>query len=242
MLKKKKSKLLNFVSVCYKIRDILLNKIYQFPGKVVSIKSKITIYSLLFSSLLMFDTYASQNHFNTDEQLKVKAAFILNLARFVEWPESVNYNGHKDVVVCFYQYDFLKRATNTLLDKKINKKPIKIKIVNEFRVTEDCKVILIPVSALSLFVKHNDFKVLQNKITITDLSSDDINNRVDDKSGFSLENKVIFRLKREKLRLRFEVNKIASERLGIKIGSELLKLGILVQDQELEQDSHEQRD
>ena len=81
---------------------------------------------------------------------------------------------------------------------------------------------LIPVPVLSQFLSNNDFDNLHERITITDLSNGD---------EVSLENKIIFRLKREKSRLRFEVNKIASERLGLIIGSELLKLGILVEDQ-----------
>ncbi len=92
-------------------------------------------------------------------------------------------------------------------------------------------MVLIPESTISLFVKYNNYKNLHKKITITDLSSDNIENR-DRKSQYSLENKIIFRLKRKKSRLRFEVNKIASKRLGIDIGSELLKLGILVKDED----------
>lgn len=203
------------------------------------------ILTLMFASILISNSYAYQSnnkYSSTDEQLKVKAAFILNLARFVEWPDEQKENIKKEVVVCFYQYNFLKDSVATILDKKINNKPIRIKTIIDLTVNEQCKVILIPASALSLFINYNDTKNLYNKITITDLSSDDIDDSLEEgwnkDNNNSLENKIIFRLKREKLRLRFEVNKIASERLGIKIGSELLKLGILVEDKE----SHIQRE
>lgn len=199
------------------------------------------ILSLMFSSILISNSYAYQTnnkHASADEQLKVKAAFVLNLARFVEWPNEQKENARKEVVVCFYQYNFLKDSVATIMDKKIDNKPIRIKTIIDLTVDEQCKVILIPASAVSLFTNYNDTKNLYNRITIADLSSDDIDEDWSKDNNNSLENKIIFRLKREKLRLRFEVNKIASERLGIKIGSELLKLGILVEDQE----SHIQRE
>ena len=199
-------------------------RINLFAGHAVLI-----VLSFVVTSLCMLNSYAYHKpsheheriaHYN--EQLKVKAAFILNLARFVEWPRKPDGKEKKDVVICFYQYNFLKKSVDTILNKKINNKPVTIKIIKELKIQERCEVVLIPVPVLAQFLSNNDFDNLHERITITDLSNGD---------EVSLENKIIFRLKREKSRLRFEVNKIASERLGIIIGSELLKLGILVEDQ-----------
>lgn len=184
----------------------------------------------------MSDVYAFQKN-RVNEQLKVKAAFVLNLARFIEWPEETTGEEKEDVVLCFYQYNFLKESINSILDKKINNKPIKIKVIKELKLKGRCDVVLIPESAISLFVNYNDFDDLQKKITITDLSHGDVEYKSNQSHEYFLENKIIFRLTREKSRLRFEVNKTASERLGVIIGSELLKLGILVKDQE----SHSKR-
>ncbi len=195
--------------------------------------------SLFFVSLSFFlisDAYAFQKN-RVNEQLKVKAAFVLNLARFIEWPEETTGEEKEDVVLCFYQYNFLKESINSILDKKINNKPIKIKVIKELKLKGRCDVVLIPESTISLFVNYNDFDDLQKKITITDLSHGDIGYNSKQSHDHFLENKIIFRLTREKSRLRFEVNKTASERLGIVIGSELLKLGILVKDQ----DGHSKR-
>lgn len=99
---------------------------------------------------------------------------------------------------------------------------------------ERCEMVLIPASALSMFVKYNNFEDLHEKITITDLSSDDREHPLDQalENEYLLENKIIFRLKRKKSRLHFEINKISYERPGIHIGSELLKLGVLVKVQD----------
>lgn len=219
------------------IKGLLLNRQNSILIRFLSGGKHFVILSLLLFLVLFSHSYALHNNKNssTDEQLKVKAAFILNLARFVEWPGSTKNDAENEIVVCFYQYNFLKESVATILDKKIDNRPIQIKIVHELMVNEPCKVLLIPADTLPLFIEYNDSKNLYQKITITDLSGDDIDERADELwnngNKTSLENKIIFRLKREKLRLRFEVNKIASEKLGINIGSELLKLGILVEDQ-----------
>jgi hypothetical protein len=206
----------------------LKTRIYLFAGHIVLIVLSFVVTSLCVLNSHAYhqpshDRTADYNEQMKNEQLKVKAAFILNLARFVEWPKEPEGTEKKDVVICFYQYNFLQTFIDTILNKKINNKPISIKIITELKIQGRCEVVLIPAPVLSQFLSNNDFDNLHERITITDLSN------VDESS---LENKIIFRLKREKSRLRFEVNKIASERLGINIGSELLKLGILVEDQD----------
>ena len=207
--------------------------IHKCPGKFV-VTEPIFIISVILSFFLFLSSVHAYNKDNTNEQLKVKAAFILNLARFVEWPNVSKDNEKQNVTICFYQYNFLKESIDTILNKKINNKPVKIKIVKELSLKESCEVVLIPASALSMFVKYNNFENLHERITITDLSSDDSEHSLDQalENEYLLENKIIFRLKRRKSRLHFEINKIASERLGINIGSELLKLGVLVKDQD----------
>ena len=175
--------------------------------------------------MLFSASIANAQNDNESELLKVKAAFILNLARFVEWPEDSSSQEFQDVVLCFYQDNFLKQSVETIRNKKIHNKKIKIKTIKELKISERCEIVLISVDYLAVFLQFNDLKNLQNRITITDLSS-----RVF--YDGSLDNKVIFRLKRDFSRLRFEVNQTAAKRLGIVIGSELLKLGIPVKDKE----------
>lgn len=175
---------------------------------------------------------ALQTH-ATDEQLKVKAAFVLNLTRFVKWPEESGRKKARDVMICFYQYNFLEQAIDTIRNKKIQNKTIHFKLIQSLKITERCDVVLVPATAIEDFLHYNEYSDLQNRITITDLSSELSH-------VSSLENKIIFRLKREQARLRFEVNKKAAEYLGITIGSELLKLGIMVNDTENDKKLDEQ--
>ncbi len=206
---------------------------YKCPGKY-SVTDYVFIIPAMLSCFLVISSAHAYHKDSTDEQLRVKAAFILNLARFVEWPNVSKDKEKQNVIICFYQYNFLKESIDTILNKKINNKPIKIKTINELSLKERCDVVLIPASALFMFVKYNNFENLHEKITITDLSSDDRDHSLEQalENEYLLENKIIFRLKRKKSRLHFEINKIASERLGIHIGSELLKLGVLVKDQD----------
>jgi len=216
------------------VNTISENK-YRLLVNVFRINNIIIIIIFISSLLLLSNSDAYQD---SNEQLKVKAAFVLNLARFIEWPdkfeekEKPEGKEKEETIICFYQYNFLKKAIDTIRYKKINNKPIKIKRIRALTIKDRCEIVLIPASTLSVFVKYNNFDDLQQKITITDLSNDEIRHKSDQNTEASLENKIIFRLIRKDSRLRFEVNKIASERLGINIGSELLKLGILISDQD----------
>ena len=217
-----------------KVRSNTGSKYYDKCTAKFSVTDSVFIIPAMLSFFLVVSSVHAYHKNNTNEQLKVKAAFILNLARFVEWPKVTKDKERQNVIICFYQYNFLKESIDTILNKKINNKVIKIKIITELSLKERCEVVLIPASALFMFVKYNNFENLHEKITITDLSSDDREHPLDQalESEYLLENKIIFRLKRNKSRLHFEINKIASERLGIHIGSELLKLGVLVKDQD----------
>jgi hypothetical protein len=175
--------------------------------------------------LLLFSmTFVQASQIQDDEEiLKVKAAFILNLVRFVQWPWDNRQKSNKALTLCFYQNNFLHQAIETIRHKKVHKKAILLKTIKNSTITERCDVILVPPELLVTFVKNHQVDDLFKSITITDLSQE-----VDNLQ--SLENKVIFRLKRDDTRLRFEVNKTAANLLGVEIGSELLKLGIIVSD------------
>ena len=74
---------------------------YKFPGKFF-----INDYVLILSFFLVISSAHAYHKDSTDEQLRVKAAFILNLARFVEWPNVSKDKEKQNVIICFYQYNF----------------------------------------------------------------------------------------------------------------------------------------
>ncbi len=156
-----------------------------------------------------------------ERQLKVKAAFIRNLVRFSQWQKTSGFRNKQVIEICLYKVNFLYDGLDTLTGKRLKLRKVKSRVVNSDRITDACDVILIPASSLQHFLDFNDADNLKNRITITDLTDTPVRFK-------TLENKVIFRLIRSKLKLRFEVNKTAAQRLNIRIGSELLKLGNII--------------
>ncbi len=156
-----------------------------------------------------------------ERQLKVKAAFIRNLVRFSQWQKTSGFRNKQVIEICLYKVNFLYDGLDTLTGKRLKLRKVKSRVVNSDRITDACDVILIPASSLQHFLDFNDADNLKNRITITDLTDTSVRFK-------TLENKVIFRLIRSKLKLRFEVNKTAAQRLNIRIGSELLKLGNII--------------
>ncbi len=177
---------------------------------------------MLVSVLLCLTINAYSEHLlDSERQLKVKAAFVINLVRFSQWRSKNKVQKRKTIDLCLYQYNLLHNSLDSIVGKKIKYREIRSKIIKTFRIPEQCDIILIPPMALKEFLEFNTTENLQNSITITDLSQNSpiIN---------SLENKIIFRLIRENSRLSFEVNKTAADKLNIGIGSELMKLGKIV--------------
>ena len=177
---------------------------------------------MLAGVLLCLTLNAHVDHRSENKrQLKVKAAFILNLIRFSQWNSIDKTQKNAPVNLCLYQYNFLYNSLDSIIGKKIKHRKIHSKVIKTFRISEQCDIIIIPPMVLKDFLEFNNVENLQNSITITDLSNKH-------PAVNSLENKVIFRLIRENSRLSFEVNKTAASKLNIGIGSELLKLGKII--------------
>ena len=187
-----------------------------------SIRFKLITLILLLSYLLPDASLAAMSDWK-EQQNQVKAAVIFNLARFVKWNQALQ---EKDIQICLYQENFLGSSVDAIEDKTLHNKNVRVRVVKATVIDQRCEVIVIPESFLEKFLKHHDSKLIKNHLTITDLS-----NRPSDEMINTLQNKIIFRLRRDDVRLIFEVNTRASEKLEITIGSEVLKLGRIIEDE-----------
>ncbi len=187
-------------------------------GLLKHVLSMVLVFVLFDLSVVVYaDTHSAEYEL----QLKVKAAFIRNLVRFSQWQKTSGFRNKQVIEICLYQKNFLYDGLETLTGKRLKFRKVQSRVIKSDRITELCDIILIPASTLQRFLKFNDTDNLKNRITITDLTDESV-------SFKTLENKVIFRLIRSNLNLRFEVNKTAAQRLNISIGSELLKLGNII--------------
>jgi len=141
---------------------------------------------------------------------KIKAAYIFNFLRFVQWPAYVLPEGGK-LNICVLGPDKFGGALQALEGRQVKGRAITVSFHSEFDQIESCHLLF--VSALS---KDGLPKVLAAARPLNILSVSD----VDDFS--SLGGMIQFVSWRNKLR--FEINLGAAEKSDLKISSELLRL------------------
>jgi len=173
---------------------------------------------------------------NTEYQLK--AAFIYNFMKFVEWPESIS-NPEKNisekkkepVVLGVLGENYLKEYLNSLSGKTIKDRPIKIVIIEGFdaykkknsdavvknylaenrKSIEACHLLLISPSEKEQLAEILKFTEKLPILTVSDISH------------FAGAGGVI-EFVTENNKIRFDVNTVSAEAKKLKISSQLLQL------------------
>lgn len=153
------------------------------------------------------DTLVSQEY-------AIKAAFIYNFSKFVEWPaETSEKSGN--FIVCVLGDEHLVPYFEKLNGKKARDKKVVIRHIKQAEDIGNCHIV---------FVGKSEQKNLPEILTKLKGQSVLI---VGDEEGFSKQGGMInFVMKDDQVR--FEINPNAVKRAGLKISSKLLSLGIIV--------------
>jgi hypothetical protein len=151
--------------------------------------------------------YADANEYN------VKAAFLFNFAKFVEWPNEAFKNSQSPIVISIVGNDPFERALNEFQSKTINGRPTVIHRVPSLESLERSHVIFISKSE-----KDNLPEVLRmaekwNSLTVGDMKS------------FMQSGGMINLIKVDN-KIGFEINVSAADKANLKMSSKLLKLAV----------------
>jgi YfiR/HmsC-like len=149
-----------------------------------------------------------------DIEVHIKAAYLLNFARFVEWPIAVP--GTEPVVIGILGHDSIAAALeSTVRGKKINGRPIRIVEFPSSGRINRCDI---------LFVPRSESK--RARPALVDLVGKPVL-VVGDARGFLNEGGTIeFQVVDDTLR--FSINVRSADRAGLKISSELLGVAYLI--------------
>jgi hypothetical protein len=153
-------------------------------------------------------------------EYQVKAAFLFNFARFVEWP-SDGFQGEKDpIILCVFRYDPFGSALDEIIQgKTINKREVMARRVNELPDLKTCQLV---------FVSQREEKRLSEVLSSLTGASALV---VGESDGFAERGGGIqFFLEASKLR--FAVNLDAIHRARLTVSSKLLALARIVHDQD----------
>lgn len=155
----------------------------------------------------------------TPVEYQVKAAFLLNFAKFIEWPADVFQDEKTPIYVCIFRYDPFNRVLDDILQGKvINNRQVAARRVVELSELKACQIV---------FVSEREEKRLP-----------DVLNRLKDSSvlvigetGTFAERGGGIQFFLEDHRLRFAVNVDALRKARLNVSSKLLALARIVHDQ-----------
>jgi hypothetical protein len=152
-------------------------------------------------------------------EYQVKAAFLLNFAKFIEWPANVFQGGKTPIAVCIFRYDPFGSALDDIIrGKNINNRELLARRINELPDLKACQLV---------FVSKTEDKHLSEVLNSLSGASALV---VGESEGFAERGGgVQFFLENKKLR--FAVNVDALQRAHLTVSSKLLALARIVHDQ-----------
>jgi len=149
-----------------------------------------------------------------DLEAKVKSAFLLNFARYVEWPTNAFPSSNSPVVIgVLGQPDTLGANLDVTVDgKTVETRPVRVKRARRIADLMDCHVIYFCPSERDRL--RPALAAIADKPLLT----------VSDIDNFTAAGGMIWLKKTRQGTMRFDIEKEVADKAGLKISSKLLKL------------------
>jgi hypothetical protein len=186
--------------------DILLETLKFYRANTIKMAIKRFLFSLLFCC------FATTNMAQTGEQeANLKAAFIYNFTKYIDWG---NYNNENFVIGVMGKAPIVESLKQIAKTNLVNNQRIEIKVYNRPSEIGKCDILFIP--------KENRFSLK----SILDRTGKGVLT-ISEQREFAKEGTAFnFVIINDKLK--FEANLKAISSAGLKAGSQLLKLAIIV--------------
>jgi hypothetical protein len=180
------------------------------PAKAKSMRSPRRVLSVLGVVVLFLSGSRAQSP--TVGEYQVKAAFLYNFAKFVEWPPGSFSDGSAPLRICVLGQDpFGQELRDITQEKTVNGRKLQVDQVVDLQLARACHILFISSSEKAQLTRI--FESLRGTDALT----------VGDVKGFVQQGGMInFVL--ENARVQFEVNRKAAEQAELKISSKLLSV------------------
>jgi hypothetical protein len=141
----------------------------------------------------------------------VKAAFLYNFAKFVEWPERTFLDAADPIALCVLgENPFGTLLEDAVRDKTVNGRRIAVREAKTLSAAAGCHIVFLASGSLE---EHLGALVGSPVLTVSDAES-------------AVERGAIIGLKLEERRVRFEVNLNSAKKARLKLSSQLLKIAV----------------
>ena len=185
---------------------------------VVAMRSRSALVFIILISHPMAGSPALHAQTKAPTEYQVKAAFLYNFAKFVDWPPSAFTDPKQPLDICVYGRDpFGSALEDALLGKTIGERRVGLGRAMQFQELAGCHVVFVSSSA------HESAADLANRLKGRPVLL------VGESDGFAASGGTV-QFTIEDNRVHFIINPDAADRAGLKISSKLLALAKIVRD------------
>jgi hypothetical protein len=171
----------------------------------------------LISATAIFPSLAEAQE-SVPSEYQIKAAFLFNFARFVEWPQTAFSSANSDFTIgVFGQNPLDGDLEKAVRRKSINGHPFVVKHFTSLAGLKNCQILFISGSERKRFGEI--FEALKGAPVLM---------VSDDKTSQFIESGGMINFILEDQKVHFEINNDAARKAGLKISSKLLTLAKLV--------------
>lgn len=168
------------------------------------------LFALGCLAILVTSSLADEPAVSEDE---LKAAYLYNFTRFIEWPKDSFKSENDRIEVAIYENESFARVLSTLLkDKKAHGRSFKVKNISSVSEAKTAHVLFIPKE------KSRQAAELLEALQATPVLT------VGESPQFLQQGGVI-NLRFQDNQLRFEINAGAAEKAKLQVSSQLMRLG-----------------
>jgi hypothetical protein len=147
-------------------------------------------------------------------EYEVKAAFLFNFSKFVDWPEAAFEGADDPITICVLGVNpFGNVLAESVQGKKVNRREVAVREMTSLSGAGRCHVLFIASSEQARLEEILGRLANRPILTVSDVES-------------VVDRGAIIGLTTEEKRVRFEVNMIAARKAGLKLSSQLLKVAI----------------
>jgi len=158
--------------------------------------------------------FATSAMAQTVDEYKVKAAFVFNFAKFIQWPTEAFKTPADPLMICVLgQEQMANSLQEAVSGKAIDGRPLVVRQVTIGQISNVCSILFVGSSAMKRF--RSSLKESAGLLTVGETP------------GFATEGGVIC-FKLEDGKIRFEINVAAAEHQQLHISSKLLSLAEIV--------------
>ena len=168
---------------------------------------------ILFSLLLVFG-FKAQAQDAAPTEYQIKAAFLYNFAKFVEWPPEAFATPTSPIVIGVLGDNvFGNNLQQTINNKVLNNRPLQFKEFHSVIEATNCHILFISTSEKARFQKIMEGLRGSSVLTVSETPE-----------FIGAGGMINFMLEANKIR--FQINDEAAKKAGLKISSKLLSLAI----------------